>query len=91
VRAPLGRVGREHACPSRARHHGESHRGPIHAPTEAFVPLMMGCTLYKGAHTLAPPYFYLIPGLQLLTWLLVGILGRSLGAHPHFLLFFHSN
>jgi hypothetical protein len=46
VRAPPGRVGREHVRPMPGRHHGGSHRGPIRAPTEAFVPLMMGRALY---------------------------------------------
>jgi hypothetical protein len=50
-------------------------RARVHAPRaptmmvgpigDAFTPLMMGRALYKGAHTHAPPHFYLILGLQL--------------------------
>jgi hypothetical protein len=79
------------ACSTRpcgARHHDGFHRGPVRASTEAFAPLMMGRALYKGAHTLTPPHFHLILGLQLLPWLLVRILGGSLGAHPHLFFFF---
>jgi hypothetical protein len=66
VCAPPSHMGRERAHPACTRHHGGSHRGSIRAPTEAFAPLMMGRALYKGVHTLAPPHFHLILGLQLL-------------------------
>jgi hypothetical protein len=65
VRATPGRVGRAHACPARAHHDGGSHRGGIHAPTEACAPPMMGRALYKEVHTHTPPHFHLILGLQL--------------------------
>jgi hypothetical protein len=84
------RAGHKRARPSCVHHHGRSHRGPVRSPTEAFTPLMMGCALYKGAHTLAPPHFHLDPGPATAP-LLAEILGGSLRAYPHLLPFFHSN